>query len=326
MTSGYLDKAKLARIRERLDTLYPSTWPLLLVLVCGPNCTWHACRERESHGKGPHPDGKGWNDRAMQRLDEAGTLGTGEFQQVRDVALDRAAAHVAAGGNLGLCVPPGLIVLDCDTDEAHKWVRRYARGAPWQRTRSGSHTWLRLPPDLAGRGLKATTGFEIEPGLKVDLRTAAHSQLVVEPSQHRSDFGYQFKRRLPAAPHDIPMVPERWVGALEQSARRGGSAGRPTRTAAQWQRLMEQGAVEGGRNDFGVTVAGKVIHHLLEDTLDALSDGFWLAFTAAAIRGACEPLMDRAEAADIVSRILDKELGAAPEIAAGILDEALGKP
>ena len=84
----------MAKRRRSLDDLYPGRWALLLTPV---------------RRAGKIPTTKKWNDAALARWEK----GTGRKLHLRSVA-----EHLASGGNIGLVIPPGHVVLDADSPEA----------------------------------------------------------------------------------------------------------------------------------------------------------------------------------------------------------------
>jgi hypothetical protein len=86
--------------------------------------------------------------------------------------------------------------------------------APFQRTHSGGHFFVRAPEGIV---LKAETKVEILEGVKVDLRVAGLSQVVVEPSRHVSGGYYSFERSLPTDLRELPECPPLIVEAIRAS-------------------------------------------------------------------------------------------------------------
>jgi len=183
-----------------LHELYPGRWASLLVELCSPT-------RAHAHGEGPcttnrgkRPLAKGWHTQAVERW-RAGAP--------TDSKLSPLAAHLARGGNLGLALPPGVVALDADTPEAAAWLETALPDAPVQATARGAHFLVRVEHAVA-----ATTGLEILPGIRVDVRAGERSQIVVEPSTHASGAAYTWKRNLPEHLEQIPVCPPLIAAAL----------------------------------------------------------------------------------------------------------------
>jgi len=159
------DQCRVLRdARKQLAAPYPGALAQLLIPV----------RERDKR-----PIRTGWNSDALERH-ARGIDG-------RDQHLDVIAKHVATGGNVGLVVPPGFVALDAADEHGLAYCREQLPDAPWQRTAHGGHVIARLPQ---GVELTAEKKAEIAPGVKVDLRPGGKTQIVVEPSVHRTDARY----------------------------------------------------------------------------------------------------------------------------------------
>lgn len=178
-----------------LSEHYPGRWALLLIAVCSPDGP-HAHHGAACLSPGKRPLAGDWNARAVARWER----GDGRDEHLRD-----AAAHVGRGGNLGLVVPRGVLVLDADTPDAVAMLDRAIPDAPMQESRSGrAHFVVRVPLDAA---IPSTVRQEIASGVFADLRSAGRAQIVVEPSRHVSGSAYTWKRALPENPMDLPEIP-----------------------------------------------------------------------------------------------------------------------
>lgn len=177
-------------MRETLETLYPGTLVLLLIPLCEPVRGHHhfdkkAGRELECEHPGKRPTSGAWNTEAMERL---------AHPERRAAHIDAMAHHLTRGGNVGLVIPPGVVVFDCDTPASVAYFDAALEDAPCQQSRPGrAHFFARVP---SGVEIKATVGLEIEPGITVDVRAGGRSQIVVAPSQHAEGFLYTWRRSL----------------------------------------------------------------------------------------------------------------------------------
>ena len=116
-----------------LDKLYPGRLGLLLI----------RCR-------GKRPLENGWNLDAVQR-----------YQNGADRAshLAAIARHLAGGGSIGWAVPPGALVIDCDTPESARAVAELMRpGVPLQKTPRGVHFVAASP---AGAAIKSSVKVQL---------------------------------------------------------------------------------------------------------------------------------------------------------------------
>ena len=166
--------------RERLRDLYrPQWWPWLLP-TCSPFMS-HQHGGKDCLAPGKVPVERKWNTRAAERAAAGGSL---------DERLEQLEQHLDGGGNVGLALPPGIIVLDADDFESAAWLVDRYPDAPFQRTCKGGHLVQRYAP--ARQTISAATKVEIAPGVVVDLRVGAKSQIVVEPSIHATGALYEW--------------------------------------------------------------------------------------------------------------------------------------
>jgi hypothetical protein len=158
--------------------------------------------------------------------------------------------HLNKGGNCGLAVPRGVIVLDADSERDAAQLAQACPDAPFQRTSRGGHAVLRLPSNLE---ISNRCRVSLHSELQVDLR-AYGTQIVCWPSIHQSDAEYAWKSALPAAPHDLPELHAAWIPALRNQASIRGTR----RSAKQWQQLARDGVREGERHESLCSLSGKL--------------------------------------------------------------------
>lgn len=170
--------------RRCLREIYEAQWWPWLIPVCTPF-------EPHQHGRSPCtsqgkvPIESGWNRKAQERA-----LVTGRLEE----RLDQLDQHLDAGGNIGLALPPGIVVLDADDFQAAAWLVDQYPTAPFQRTNAGGH--LVTTYDPTRQTISARTKVEIAPGVVVDLRVGGKSQIVVDPSIHWTGALYEWGRTL----------------------------------------------------------------------------------------------------------------------------------
>jgi hypothetical protein len=177
-----------------LESLYPGRWLQLLVKL---------------QGKSPAVSGEGWNARAVARWEGAEP----------EVSPQAIAEALAGGFNVGLVVPPGVIVLDCDSRGAGDWVWTWLDGIkPAVQDSSAElgkrHFWFRLPGELEEDVRQA--GCEFEFGT-IDVRCSGRGMVAVEPSIHpETDLPYRWQpgRELPADADDLPEIPLELLKAI----------------------------------------------------------------------------------------------------------------
>jgi uncharacterized protein (DUF927 family) len=156
----------------------------------------------------------------------------------REQRLHEITTHLESGGNVGLAIPPGVVVLDADTPEAVAFLNAALPDAPMQESRPGrAHFAVRVPLDAS---INATVNVEIAPGVKVDVRSAGLSQIVVEPSIHPTGSPYTWKRPLLGTPDVLPQCPPAIFEAITEKVSTSGTRGEGTRGSIG----------EGRRNDY----------------------------------------------------------------------------
>lgn len=178
---------------ETLLALYGECWAMQLVRLTSA----------ASNGRDPGKRviDRGWKSKPdMRRMTHTSALSVAELLAI----------HVDAGGNVGLAIPLGVVVLDADTSGAAEYLDQLAPAAPRQDTARGAHFWFRLPP---GVKVANRTRVEIDNGIHADVKSHG-GQCVVEPSIHASGFVYEWQRTLPDTPADLPLLPEKLLQAL----------------------------------------------------------------------------------------------------------------
>jgi len=190
---------------EIIDAHYPGATALGLLPLCGPHCGGHSGDPCGAPGKRPL-DAR-WQGAAAQRWADTDTDAESWRARIAD--------HVARGGNVGWCPPAGVLVLDADTPESVAYLEHALPDAPVQDTARGAHYVVRVPVDLA---LRARSGVEIAPGVRVDLRPGLRAQIVVEPSIHASGALYTWRRSLPADLAELPELPPVLLAVLREIA------------------------------------------------------------------------------------------------------------
>lgn len=198
---------------ELLAELYPGRWGHLLF---------------EAKPRAKEPSFNGWKDDALARY-----AADGEPEQ----HLAAIARHLDQGGNVGLAVPPGALVLDCDDQRSTASLSEALGDVPRQKTAHGCHFFVRAPDlPLTGR-----TKVPVCEGVTADLRCAAANYLIVEPSVHPNGFRYSFEVGLPLFVDTLEPLPG---GILSRLGREFGEKDQPKPRG----RADYQGIMEGGRN------------------------------------------------------------------------------
>lgn len=316
------------RIRHELDALYPGRWALLLIPVCRPDRA-HTHRARTGLGEewhdepctavGKRPTRGAWNQDAIARWSKTVPIDMPEGwaamsvkntrdPKYRERHLRTIAEHLCAGGNVGLAIPPGVLVIDADNLKAVKFLDRALRGAPKQRTRNGAHYFLRVP--LSAK-IKSTVGVEIATGVFVDLRTAGRGQIVCEPSVHASGTAYKWIRRIPAAiarllacpPRILARLPragdlQRAASALAFAPPRAPRGGGKVKVGGRNNHLLRVGCAMRSRGEPPVCIRGEL--HLVNRTRH-------------------KPPLDDGEVEKILASVLRYPAGATPNSSAVVI-------
>lgn len=209
-----LDRREAATYQAEIEQLYPGDSALLLHSLCTPHIehehSGQSCKLRQ---RGKVPIRTKWNEKALERWKVRETLDRG-------VPIIAASHHLAAGGNIGWVVPPGFLVLDCDTHEVTGWVVAELMPLlgqfPHQISQPGrAHFLVRLPSSLdideafqSGAGRRGSQASRYLPCGKVDLRLSGRGQIVCEPSTHAVALcEYRWQVPLPEHLEDVPEIP-----------------------------------------------------------------------------------------------------------------------
>lgn len=127
---------------------------------------------------------------------------------------DTLSRHLLASlpGNIGLHVPPGVVVLDFDTTPEFEQAHALHPSVPTQRTSKGGHLVFRLPEGTTARnGVKLDLGG----GLLADHRTEG-GYIVVAPSVHATGATYEWLVPLPLEVDALPVLPEDWATQINK--------------------------------------------------------------------------------------------------------------
>jgi hypothetical protein len=215
VTAAIPHRDDVAELTSELLDMYG---PLCLYLIplCTPRPHQHNREDCTAAGKRPLPH-------QWQRLPT--------LRRSRGVTPERVARemaqHILRGGNIGLVIPDGWIVLDADTPEADALLASMLDLR--QGTASGAHyPVLGTAPN--------SVRVEIESGIHVDVRGTG-GQIVCSPSVHATGVLYEWDAMLPRNVDDLPELPERWAQKIMQ---------RPAPSPASVQRGTK--VPEGGRN------------------------------------------------------------------------------
>jgi phage/plasmid-associated DNA primase len=161
--------------------------------------------------------------------------------------IDEALRNIDNGGTLGLCPPPGLLIIDADNDVAVRWLEEVMPAdCPRQyRKEDKQHWYVRV--DAANfpvytRALKIEINGELA---RVDTRSWGYADetmpgggyAVIPPSISNKDgIAYTWARPLPDTVAEIPMIPDKVVGVLMPHFTRGVRARNPRAAAAEESR------------------------------------------------------------------------------------------
>lgn len=265
---------------SRLAALYGS-WGLFLVKL-------------GHRSKKPIEDG--WNDAARERGARVSRLATADERRAAlAVHVEAMARHVGIGGNVGLAIPDGVLVVDADSAEAVAFLESLDAfaDAPAQATRRGRHYVMAAPEGSSSWPQRCRVA--VDDGVEVDLRLAGKGQIAVEPSVHPDGDAYQWIRNLPAARHDLPAIPLGIVDRIKKAIAAKGAASAAT----------DGKVATGSRNDHLTAEAGRLVRAgFREDRLLGALSGLNSTL--------CEPPLPQAEVAGIVASAMSWEGGEAP--------------
>jgi hypothetical protein len=189
------------------------------------------------------------------------------------------------GANIGLAIPPGLVVVDIDDPEALLRLKAEDRHLPASAkslTPRGCHLFYRTEVEIRN-------AVQIFPG--VDLRGVG-GYVVVPPSVHPC--GARYTWEVPLAPENLADAPD-WL--VEAALERTAPCGRPVEA---WRLLVSQGVDKGERNDTVASLAGHLLRRQVDPfvTLDLL-----LCWNAAR----CRPPLSENEVGRTVDSIAGRE-------------------
>lgn len=243
---------------DTLDELYPSGWALLLTPLCPRDCSGHGGEACASPGKRPLESR--WNARAVGRL---------EGGEDRDAHLRAMTEHLDSGGNVGLVLPAGVVVLDVDDADSLKLAEGVdcLEAAPFQRSPKGGHFVVRVDDETASRWPQAVK-LALANGMKVDLRLPGKGQIACEPSVHAATgAAYEWVRELPKSRGDIPELAADFVKMVDTAVTSEKSTSRAKPDGAGH-------VCEGGRNEYLTSEAGHLVNAgLMGETLRAALQG-----------------------------------------------------
>lgn len=245
-------------LRDTLRDLYPRAWAACLTPLCHPLPPHtHPKKEGEEWVEvpcdhpGKRPLGSDWNINAMARLQLQN--GSEEANQQLDQHVLEIAKHVAHGGNVGLVIPPGVVVIDIDDDDSMLATNHIAefQHAPRQLTKKGAHFPFQAPSEATS--WPQDTKLKLSNGVTVDLRLAEKGQVVVEPSIHESGIPYHWDRELPETRSELPFLSEGMVRMISEAVR--------SKKKKKPQGGSSDGKIgEGERHTFLVSAAGLLVN------------------------------------------------------------------
>lgn len=158
-----------------------------------------------------------------------------------------ATKHLENGGTLGLCPPPGLVIIDADNEAAVRWLQSVMpKKAPRQYRREDKQHWY-VRVDAAkfpvyNRSLRIEIDGE---EARLDTRTWGYADetmpgggyAVIPPSVSNKDgIAYTWARPLPDTLDEIPMIPDEVVDVLLPHFTRGVKARNPRAAAGEESR------------------------------------------------------------------------------------------
>jgi len=127
----------------------------------------------------------------------------------RGCTLQEALAHLARGpdAQIGIVVPPGVVVADFDEEDNLAWwakVKDWYPDAAVCRTVHGVHVWFRVP----SVPLSANSACVARCGIKWTVRLGGKNYVIVPPTS-----GREWIQPLPADLQDLPELPEELLPA-----------------------------------------------------------------------------------------------------------------
>ena len=233
------------QVARRILDLYGARWTLALVRLSEPDA------DGDDAGKAVLDTG--WKDVAARRRSKRINA-----ERVAESMAD----HVASGGNIGLVVPAGIVVVDCDSPEA---VARLDNldSAPVQCTARGKHFWFRVPMGLNVRNWTR----KLVDGVHLDFKTLG-GQVVVEPSIHATGAIYEWRTCLPADESGLPLLPSWIVEALtgQQSSGETSASGqqRDCPTGQQQDNKTGSSAVQSKQSEHSTLAPAEVFNSVVQ--------------------------------------------------------------
>lgn len=219
----------------------------------------------------------------------------------------------------------GVVVIDCDNEEADAWWRSVLGDAVMDKTAQvktskGTHYWFRIPADWGGKPVKSWSKHPLKAGenRSFDFR-ADGTGVIAPPSVHES--GVVYKWVVPFA--EIQDAPVALLDGTHRKAAPGvegdaqappppvariGPGGRVQGTLAD---LLLNPPSEGGRNAWLTNVAG----HYAADYRNA--EDLYLAHCQLA-NATCTPPLERAEYDKTVASIWAAEQGKPQDLVVGV--------
>jgi hypothetical protein len=195
------------------------------------------------------------------------------------------------------CAPSGIFVVDTDGLDAEAALARLEAAhtaippTVEATTSRGRHIYLRPPPDTVIGSSKG----KLAPGIDI----IANGYIVAPPSIHPCGRQYCWSVDCAGA---IALAPDWIVKIANQSAGGGQNNGRgPRHTAAEWHRLVRDGAAEHTRNDTLTKLCGYFLSHRCDP-------GLVLEMLLSWNRTHCRPPLADDEVVKVVDSILRCEL------------------
>lgn len=250
-----------ATMDELRDT-YPEAWATCLIRTCEGAPHTHPVQVDDGEwadepcgSPGKKPCGSGWNADAMRRIDDYQAADASDRSVLVEEHVARISRHMNAGGNVGLAVPVGVMVIDLDDEDSCRLADDVDElaCAPCQRTAKGMHLVVQAP--LVAIGWPQQTKIPLANGMTIDLRLAGRGQIVCAPSIHATGFQYEWVRELPSSKSELPSLSPSMISMIEDGIGRikKKQSGAAPRGDGDHVR-------DGGRNTFLTSRAGRVFN------------------------------------------------------------------
>lgn len=147
----------------------------------------------------------------IRDADDRSAQSNGQGAELRYARITKMYRHLGTGGNVGMAVPAGVIVVDADDQAAVEFVAKCSPvSTPRQRTARGTHFVFRLP---AGTNVVNSARHALPGGGIIDVRSHG-SQVVVEPSRHPSGQLYHWEVVLSEDVDALPVIPDELLDAI----------------------------------------------------------------------------------------------------------------